>query len=169
MDIQKLMTLASRIDQLDYYQLLGIQRDASHGDLRQAYHRRARTLHPDLFFEHEDQALKEAIDQIYKRVTEAYLVLREPEKRKYYDQGLTAPNKRLRYTDEDEKRRREGKTAQGGTTPQGRKLYEEAARLHQAGSLQKAVQTLRMALTFEKDNAFFKERLQTWERESSRS
>ncbi len=163
MDIQKLMALASRIDELDYYQLLGLQRNANSGDIRVAYHRRARTLHPDLFFESTDEQLKVAIDRVYKRVTEAYLVLRDDDKRAYYNEGLTVPQKRLRYTDEDEKRLRENKVAAGGTTPQGRKLYQEAERLYQSGDRVKAIQTLRMASTFESKNVFFQKRLREWE------
>lgn len=61
MDIQKLMALASRIDELDYYQLLGLQRTQQRRYPGAAIHRRARTLHPDLFFESTDEQLKVAI------------------------------------------------------------------------------------------------------------
>lgn len=165
MDVQKLMALAARIDELDYYQLLGLQRNADSFDIRRAYHRRARTLHPDLYFEHENEQLKTAIDRVYKRVTEAYLVLRDDDKRNYYNQGLTGLKKRLRYTDEDEKRFKEDKVSAGGSTPQGRKLFQEAERLYNEGDRTKAIQTLRMAATFESKNAFFQKRLREWESE----
>ncbi|MEM1008836.1 MAG: DnaJ domain-containing protein [Myxococcota bacterium] len=167
MDVQRLLTLASRIDQLDYYQLLGLSQDAPEPEVRKAFHKRARVLHPDLVYAHENQELRAAVDQIYRRMTEAYLVLRDKPKRDLYNQGLTGLVKRLRYTAEDEARLQEQKVQSKlvGKTKQGQKLFAQAEQLHLSGNLAKAVQNLRMALTFERDNAFFQQRLQEWEKQ----
>ena len=63
----------------DYYQTLGVSRDASAEDIKKAYRRLARKYHPDVS--------KEAgAEERFKEVAEAYEVLRDSEKRAAYDQ-----------------------------------------------------------------------------------
>ncbi len=64
----------------DYYNTLGIGRSASDKDIKQAYRRLARKLHPDL---NPGNKIAEAK---FKEVNEAYEVLSDPGKRKKYDQ-----------------------------------------------------------------------------------
>lgn len=63
----------------DYYEVLGIERDASEGDIRKAFRKLARKYHPDVA---ED---KEAGEAKFKELNEAYEVLSDPEKRAKYD------------------------------------------------------------------------------------
>jgi len=62
----------------DYYETLGVQRDASPDAIRGAYRKLARKYHPDL------NKTSEA-EERFKRVGEAYEVLSDPDKRKRYD------------------------------------------------------------------------------------
>ena len=64
----------------DYYATLGVARDASSDDIRRAYRRLARELHPDI---NPDPVTQER----FKEVTAAYEVLSDPEKRQMYDLG----------------------------------------------------------------------------------
>jgi len=64
----------------DYYKDLGVSRDAKSEDIKRAYHRMARKLHPDV--NDEDEA-----EDRFKRVSQAYDVLSDPDKRRAYDSG----------------------------------------------------------------------------------
>lgn len=64
----------------DYYEILGVSREASEGDIKASYRKLAIKYHPD-----KNPGNKEAEEQ-FKEASEAYEVLRDPEKRKIYEQ-----------------------------------------------------------------------------------
>ncbi len=68
------------MDFVDYYQILGVDKNASQEDIKKAYRKLARKLHPDL-----NPSDKEAHKK-FQQVNEANEVLSDPEKRKKYDQ-----------------------------------------------------------------------------------
>jgi curved DNA-binding protein len=63
----------------DYYETLGVGRNASEAEIKRAYRKLARKYHPDV---NKD---KEAEDK-FKQINEAHEVLKDPKKRKLYDQ-----------------------------------------------------------------------------------
>lgn len=65
----------------DFYQVLGVGREATEGDIAKAYKKLALKYHPD-----KNQENKEEAEEHFKRVSEAYDVLRDANKRKLYDQ-----------------------------------------------------------------------------------
>jgi len=65
----------------DYYQILGLERNASEKDIRNAYRKLARKYHPDL----QPPEKKEEAEKKFKQINEAYEVLVDPEKRAKYD------------------------------------------------------------------------------------
>jgi molecular chaperone DnaJ len=64
----------------DYYATLGIRREATPDEVKKAYRRLARELHPDVNPDPETQ-------ERFKEVTRAYEVLSDPKKRQVYDMG----------------------------------------------------------------------------------
>ncbi len=64
----------------DYYEVLGVEKNASEGDLKSAYRKLALKYHPD-----RNPGDKQAEDN-FKEASEAYEVLRDPQKRNIYDQ-----------------------------------------------------------------------------------
>jgi len=67
------------MEYIDYYQILGVSKDASSSDIKKAYRKLARKYHPDV--NPNDESAKNKFQQL----SEAYEVLNDPEKRKKYD------------------------------------------------------------------------------------
>ncbi|MBI4722186.1 MAG: molecular chaperone DnaJ [Candidatus Stahlbacteria bacterium] len=66
----------------DYYDILGVGRDASQEVIKTAYRKLARKYHPDMNTEED----KKQAEEKFKQLSEAYEVLSDPKKRQMYDQ-----------------------------------------------------------------------------------
>ena len=79
--------------QKDYYQILGVEKNASQDEIKSAYRKLAKKYHPDLNKDNPDAADK------FKEVNEAYEVLGDEKKRQNYDQFGTADGSGADFSD----------------------------------------------------------------------
>jgi curved DNA-binding protein CbpA len=108
----------------DYYELLGVTKAASTGEIRKAYVRLAREKHPDRFSAGPE---KQAAEKLFQELTTAFNTLSNERSREEYDQQLERPQP---------------------TTPEeiARDAYERHGPLLEAGQLNEAVTLLRTAV-----------------------
>lgn len=74
-----ILILTDSMEFIDYYKVLGVDKNASDEDIKKAYRKLARKLHPDLNPNDKEANLK------FQQLNEANAVLSDPEKRKKYD------------------------------------------------------------------------------------
>lgn len=108
----------------DYYELLGVPRDADAAAIRAAYARQARERHPDRFTDPEE---KRRAQEAFTLVTEAFNTLTSEKSRREYDISLAAP--RLAVPEQI-----------------ARAAYERACQLMEARAYHEAVELLRSAV-----------------------
>ena len=166
---------ATSLDALDYFELLRIPRTAGAAEVKAAYYRESRAYHPDRYAALPSPELRALLGRIYRRVNEAYTVLRDDRKRTKYLQDVTGPEraKKLRFTEDDEAAVREEQKRRAeeqlGTTPNGRRFYVAALQECRAGRWEAAERALKSALVYEPANARFREALAEVEQQRSRA
>jgi len=113
----------------------------------------------------ESVEVRDMIGRIYRRINEAYTVLRDDQKRTRYQADVSGPDrlKKLRFTEVEEsavqaeqKRKLE---EQLGQTPNGRKFYAAALIEINAQRWEAAERALKGALMYEAGNTRFQEQL----------
>jgi curved DNA-binding protein CbpA len=156
---------AAALDGLDYFEVLRVPQGAGPAEIKAAYYRESRAYHPDRYAALPAPELRDLVGRIYRRVNEAYTVLRDDARRQRYLADVTGPERaqKLRFTeveetavkDEQKKKLEE----QFGLTPNGRKLYAAALKDVEAQRWDAAERALKSALMYEPANARFKELL----------
>jgi len=143
------------LDRMDYYRLLRVNRSATASEIRAAYHRIRRELHPDAYLT-AASGLQSALDRIARRLNEAYVVLRDTGRRRRYDRELADGT--LRYSVESESRGAQ-EDSSPAKTPNGKRFLTLALEHERRGDFAQALANLKMALTFEPQNETFKHRV----------
>lgn len=89
---EQIRDLARALPDLDYYQLLELERDADAAAIRDAFFERSKLYHPDRYFNRELGVYGDLLHEIYKRIVVAHDALRDPKLRSSYDKSLGAPS-----------------------------------------------------------------------------
>src|SRR5690606_7875660 len=140
-------------------QVLELPSDAPSSAIRSAYHRASRRFHPDAH-RRATPEIQMQVARIAKRVTEAYSVLRDPRRRQIYDRQPQSAGARLRVPlVEAEARADRQRREEEGRTPNGRRYFALARADLARGDRAAAERNVRTALTFEPENARFRELL----------
>jgi curved DNA-binding protein CbpA len=150
-----------RLDQLDYYTLLGVPQDATADGIRDAFHLFALKFHPDRHVGGPTEKIARA-EEIFRRGAEAYKVLLEPELRRRYDDGLR--DGKLRYDPEVQGDGRPTTGRFGVKSVKARPFVTKAQEAIRSEDWRTARLNLRIALQHEPDNDLLKARLEDVER-----
>lgn len=115
---QKILAAFEAAKTQDRYEVLGVNRDAAYDEIKRAYFKLAKDYHPDRHFNSAMKDLKEELEILFHRITQAYDTLLTEDKRREYDFKIAAQKVGAREVAE----------AAGITTsPEGRARLGQAA------------------------------------------
>ncbi len=80
--------ISSVLDEVDYYQILKLKGGAPIPDVEKAFAGQSQMFHPDNYFGVRDPKFIKALTTVFKKVNEAYQVLKDPELKKMYDKKM---------------------------------------------------------------------------------
>jgi DnaJ-class molecular chaperone len=144
--VSEVARLYEGIDRLSYYDFLSVSPVTDYIGIRDAFYTRAQQYHPDRFVAMEGETVKKAVYAVYKRMTEAYQVLSDPELRATYDHSLRAGQTRL--ASEDRSRRLDADERQV-SNPFARIYLRSGRRKFDAGDLNGAWIDCELGLSLE--------------------
>jgi curved DNA-binding protein CbpA len=144
---KRIQHLYKRLDEMTYYDLLGLDIKASEEDIRKAYYRLTKRFHPDRYFRRHIGPYREQLAAIFKMLSRSYDVLMSEESRRKYD--LLHAHA---FADAE----------QAGAEAQARKkramrVYEVAVSKYQAGVFDGALEDFREALDLDPGNLQYRE------------
>jgi curved DNA-binding protein CbpA len=144
------------MDGLDYYGILGVTRAAGEEEVRGAYYRLARRLHPDVYGDAISETSRRKLTAVFSRVVEAYQVLSSAEMRARYDELVAGG---LLRWDAGEARRPEPAPELSIQHPGARRFFRLATDAAGTGDWKTAVTNFRLALSLDADNTMIRARL----------
>ena len=146
------------IDKSDYYQILNIPKDANKEQCKLAYYKLSQQYHPDKYYSRVDKTVRDKITIVFKRVNEAYMVLKNPKKRARYDKLAFGSEREqnLRYQVSEEDRDGPANPEDQAKTPQGKKYFKLALMAQKRKDWKALEMNIKLALGFEADNEAFK-------------
>jgi len=162
--------VASRLDQLTFYELLGVAPNADVKTIKRAYFRLSTLVHPDRYFGKNLGSYREKLDAVFNKIHKAYQILTSKERREDYDQYLkeqreegnapAAPDKPLPVDPRVAAKRKAAQELLQQHQVQARakalRFIDEAKRARAAGDLVAAATAYESALTFSPDDASLK-------------
>jgi curved DNA-binding protein CbpA len=83
----------------DHYEVLGVTRQATTGDIKAAYYQLAKKYHPDRYRQPEHAELRGKLEALFGKISQAYETLKDPGQRTVYDERLRQPSGALAAKD----------------------------------------------------------------------
>ncbi len=155
---QFVQQIYGKLDQLSYFDLLGVASGATVAEIRAAFYRMSQDLHPDRYHRMDNRELRDRLETIYARMCEGYRVLTTPERRTAYMRLLTEGKKRMSAATDREQR--------GPQSPEDTITHEEAKKFFRLGMIslgskdwKGAVMSFNFAKSFEPNAAIIKQKL----------
>lgn len=151
---------AESLESMTYYDALRVGPNAAPADIQRAFHELSLRCHPDRFVE-DDPEVGEAAARVFKKLVEAYNVLRRPHLRRRYDAELAkGASTKLDVHAVEEKPKYEQRTLfMIARDPRAKKHAAKADQALSAGNLEAARVALVSACHEDPHNAELKERL----------
>jgi curved DNA-binding protein CbpA len=155
--------MTKSLDEVDYYGLLGVPVDASVDAIKLGFRAFARRFHPDRFAGQPDHVAEATT--VYRRATEAYRVLTNPEQRRLYDEQRAQGRTRL---DPDAVRRSVRPSARPSGAPaavnehysaRARPFVAQAEQAIRAKNFKQARLNLQIAIQHEPNNENLRQKL----------
>jgi len=122
--------LHHKLGEMDYFQLLGVDRTADEAEVKKAYLKLARRFHPDLFGRHLEPESKRIVDELFDQLTKAYRTLTSKEEKAAYTQKGAAPARK--DEDKDKGKAADVRFRQAKTLFNAGRFEEAAALLEEA-------------------------------------
>ncbi len=159
--VNKLKLVWKALPRLNYYQLLEISPKADQGEVKKAFYKLSRDYHPDRYFRFPHENFRNAVHQIYKRIAEAYNILRSPQWREAYDRQIAEDPAKVRFSIEEEiKRQQQGGTTYDGGNGPGKRYWMAAMDALKNKNVAGAKLQLQLAVGIEPANEQFKAKLE---------
>ena len=159
----QLQLLDQKLDSLDYYALLSVDREVDQDTLQKSYERQVRVLHPDRHARESDKGRQRSLTRLYARVGEAFHTLSHPQRRGQYNRDLAAGKLRFEAdrTDAVQPVQRDPHHSQA------RSLYEQAQILLAQGDKRGARAKLQLASQYQPDSQAIAEAMLLCEKKPS--
>jgi curved DNA-binding protein CbpA len=157
----EILSLDRVLDQLNHFEVLGLQPGASSAQVKKAYHEASRRYHPDRYFQKNLGSFRARTERIFKRISEANAVLTDPARRQEYEQAhpelKPAPAAPVHISPEDARRSelRRARLAKHPYLAKAKSLNELIARSKESlktGDFGKAYTDLHLASQFDPKN-----------------
>lgn len=150
-----LSSIYKNLSKINYYALLGVEKSASRDQIHKAYRNLSRQFHPDRFFQDQDPELPVLAKETYKRIVEAFMVLKDAGRRKSYDETLLQAPKSAKA----DGRPTAAPRHTGPTTRQGKRFYDLAVAALRDKKVDSAKLNLKLALQAEPNNTAIRKKL----------
>jgi len=169
---KKILYLHANADKLTHYHLLKVPQRAEPKAIKKAYFSVSKEFHPDSYFRKNLGSYKNKIEAIFKRISSAYEVLSNEQKRKAYDgtipyeptaeeikeQAQADVRKgRSERLKEERRQRLLRRTPVARQKSKARQHFEDAKKHEADGDIVNAANSIKIALTFDPKNEEIKE------------